>query len=137
MPDDIKPENEFNIMRMILGEDKERIRRGDRMVAVVYDSVFEANRWMCELPYLQFPAHWQVKIYPAFVGAVIRFRVKDAKTPDGESISVYFDGYNNLGIEEKPYWEVYPVNGETSRFLLGDEDSMIAEIEKGLRGLEE
>lgn len=117
--------------------DQGEIRRGSPLVGAVYDEVFEARKWTKELPYLQFPAHWQVKITPPFLGANIRFLVKRETTPDKERVSIYFDGYNNLGYFGQPYWEIYPnCENDNERFLLGEEKEMFEEIEKALDRLE-
>ncbi len=94
--------------------------------------------WADKLPYLVFPSHWRVKITPAFLGAVIRFRVKRLSTPIDDFVSVYFDAHENLGFfSAQPYWEIYPNGeGDTSRFVLGEEADMIKEIEAGLDCLE-
>ncbi len=112
------------------------IRKGAFLVGALYDSVFEPFRWMKELPYLSFPSDWKVKIIPPFVGAVIRFKIRKETTPVGYNVSVYFDGYDNLGCVLKPYWEVYPANGDTARFPLGQEAEMLKQIEKSLMELE-
>lgn len=117
--------------------DKKKTRKGDVLIGLVYDSVFETMNWANTLPYLQFPACWQIKIIPPFDGVIIRFKVKKATTPPNKNISIYFDGYNNLGCVGEPYWEIYAdVEGQTSRFALGQEEEMFLEIEKALEELE-
>ena len=113
------------------------IKKGNPLLSCLYDSNFESMKWTEELPYLQFPAHWQVKIVPPFAGATIRFLVKKETTPKFKRISIYFDGYQNLGHAGKPYWEIYPnFEGTNERFLLGEEKKMLEYIEKGLDILE-
>lgn len=115
------------------------IKRGERLASVVYESVFESQKWCEELPYLQFRPDWQVKITPAFAGAVIRFRVRKATTPGNLSVSVYFDGYENLGYGGEPYWEVYPAGvdmNDIERFGLGEEKDMLDAIEASLIKME-
>lgn len=109
-------------LKMLFGEPE--IRKGSRLVASLYDHTFEVMDWAEKLPYMEFPAHWQVKITPAFMSSIIRFRVK-------------FDGYNNLGCCSEPYWEIYPNSeGDNARFGLGEEKEMFKEIEKALERLE-
>lgn len=132
-------EAEKRLLEIISG--KEEIRKGDRMVSFLYDEVFESMRWRQELPYLQFPADCQIKIIPAFLSAIIRFIVRKKTTPRGEFVSVYFDGYSNLGHfsfpEPTPHWEIFPdQDGDNARFALGDEESMLQAIEASLQKLE-
>ena len=92
---------------------------------------------MHDLPYLKFPANYHVKVLPAFAGAVARFWVRKDSTPGEGRVSVYFDAYCNLGACSGTYWEVYPCgDGETARFLLGEEKEMLEEVEKALVSLE-
>jgi len=113
-----------------------RKRKGDMMVSARYDEEFETLKWVNSLPYLSFPADWLIKIVPPFVGAVIRFRVKKATTPANQDISIYFDGYNNLGMMGGSYWEIFPWNEDTARFKLGEEAEMLEAIEQALKDLE-
>lgn len=107
-------------------------RQGSTLVSAKYDENFESMKWVKELPFLDFPSHWLVKIVPPFVGAVIRFKVKH-RDRDSEEISIYFDGYNNLGYMDGPYWEIYPVKDEViARFMLGEEKAMLQAIEEAL-----
>lgn len=82
-----------------------------------YDHLFEWDKYMVSIPEIQFPAEWRIQIIPPFAGAIIRFRA----LYKNKSISVYLDGFNQLGIwydENKkaaPYWEAYPINDDTFR----------------------
>ncbi len=99
-----------------------------------YDRKMESEKWIQKLPYLAFKPNWLVKVIPPIVGAVIRFWIKEVDSNDGDHVSIYFDAYNNLGYFEGPYWELYPASdGDTARFSLGDEDELLAEIEKALK----
>lgn len=106
-------------------------------IACTYDETFESMKWAHELPYLQFPSHWQIKIIPPFLGATIRFKVKTASILSNENVSIYFDAYNNLGYFGSPYWEIYPNDeGETARFALDEAEEMLKQIELALQKLE-
>lgn len=65
-----------------------------------------------EIPYIQFPASWMVRVTPPYAGATARFMVK---LPDGRIMSVFLDMNNTLGSfnghEGVPYWEVFKVGG--------------------------
>ena len=66
------------------------------------------------MPFISFPADWQVKVIPPFGDAVVRFRVK---LPSGGDKSIYLDKRNSLGSwdGEEGYWEVYPYKGDVGR----------------------
>lgn len=85
-----------------------------------------------DMPFIQFPANWQVAICPPFGGATARFRVK---LPDGRIKSIYADHYGRLGCygypEEVPYWEVYPCGYGVGRCDLADIPQLLKLIESG------
>lgn len=78
------------------------------------------DHWGKEIPELEFPAGWKVKINPPFVGAIVRFRVNGC-------VSVYLDCNNYLGCEDGPYWEVYD-GSEPERFDMADTAGLLAYI---------
>ena len=89
----------------------------------------EYRKWAKELPALHFDKEWDVKIIPPFAGAIIRFWINH----NGKHVSVYFDGYSELGWmydeDEKPvpYFEYYDGN-DTYRYLLDESDKMMDDI---------
>ena len=86
------------------------------------------QKWMEEIdhiPYMSFSADWQVRIIPPFGDAVVRFQVK---LPSGTRKSIYLDSRNSLGFWPGPYWEVYPVQGDTGRCDRCDTDQLMAMI---------
>lgn len=91
----------------------------------------EYDRWYKEIPFIRFPASWEVKIVPPFRGAVVRFRVRNAR---GKEISVYLDCYDNLGHYGAPYWEIYPnAEGDISRYPMRDVDGLLDGIKRSFR----
>ena len=70
------------------------------------EKTYEYDKWKQEIPFINFPSDWGVKIIPTFTGAVVRFLV-NMKDSDS-SISVYLDCYDELGCFGEPYWEIYP-----------------------------
>lgn len=97
------------------------------------------KEWLDKIPYLKFKEDWLVKIDFPFYGAMIRFSVK--KKIDGESVSVYLDCNNFLGsissdLPPKPYWEIYPHDGDTLRVPMEDVDVLMRGIEDALDQLE-
>jgi hypothetical protein len=85
------------------------------------------------IPWIKFPAHWEVQVIPPFGNASVRFRVK---LPSGRIKSVYLDTRSALGLYLtdsgdglQPYWEVYPVQGDTGRCHKDDVDELLKMIE--------
>ena len=78
------------------------------------------------VPSLNFKSEWDIKIIPPFAGAVARFRV----LYKGKDLSVYLDSNDSLGCVGEPYWELYPYNGDTLRFLMNDTEELMAAIEE-------
>lgn len=94
-----------------------------------YEKAFESERWIEEIPYLNFKPEWKVKVIPPFCGAVVRFRIDY----NDIELSVYLDCYDNLGSVGQPYWELYPyVNDDTFRCLMNDTDELLHAIEISL-----
>ena len=85
----------------------------------------EWHRWCEEIPELQFPSSWKVKIIPPFGGAIVRFRIND-------KISVYLDCYDALGFMGEPYWEIYPYCDDIWRCPMNNTDDLIAHIDEAL-----
>lgn len=77
------------------------------------------------IPYIKFPATWEVKIVPPFGGAVARFMVK---LPDGVTKSVYLDCFDRLGFVGHPYWEVYPYKDDVGRCDIHDTKKLLQMI---------
>jgi len=97
-------------------------------MSAALDRSMEWSRWSQEIPYIVFPKGWRVKIVPPFGAAVVRFVV----CVGGKSVSVYLDCYENLGLFGEPYWEVYPVQGDTFRCKMADTDALVSAIGRGL-----
>ena len=91
------------------------------------------REWCKKIKPLKFDSKINVTIIPPFAGALTRF-VCDY---NNKSVSVYFDGYSKLGYmyegeEAIPYYEAYPINGCSPRYLLGEEDLLMADIKREL-----
>jgi hypothetical protein len=99
----------------------------------------EWDKWVEEIPYIEWPKGWQVKAIPPFSGAVIRYLIKRFDTPDRHRVSVYLDCYGMLGAHYEPYWEVYPGNsdGDTNRCNMNEIDELKRQIQLGLNYLSE
>jgi hypothetical protein len=103
-----------------------------RMMSYIESAkLFEYDKWIESLPFIQFPAHWEVKVIPPFTGAIIRFRIREVNKP--HEISVYFDGYDQLGSYGSPYWEIYPDTiGDVSRYSMYDTKNLLIGIQDSL-----
>lgn len=88
---------------------------------------FEWRKWAKEIPFIKFPADWEIAIIPPFTGAIVRFLVN---TPLRKGVSIYLDCYGMLGACYEPYWEVYPdKEGDNSRFKINDIEGLLKCIE--------
>lgn len=94
------------------------------------EEAFEYQEWSRKLPAIQFP--WPIRITPPTNGAIIRFKVPYI----GGEVSVYLDGYDQLGAVGRPYWEIFPYAGDTLRFFLGEEEQLIAAIQRVIDGVD-
>lgn len=93
-----------------------------------YSVGFEHEKWMGEIPTIDFGPYLLVKPVPPFAGAVVRFFVYDRTSPE-EQISVYLDCYNMLGFYRQPYWEAYPVEGDTFRVPMASVSELVRKLE--------
>lgn len=92
-----------------------------------YEKMMEYMKWKKSLPGFHFKEKWNVRIVPPFCGAIIRFAISYID----KWVSVYFDAYDALGLVGQPYWEYYD-GTDCHRYLLGDEEEMMREIEEYL-----
>ena len=86
------------------------------------------REWAGKVPAITFDAGWSVKVIPPFAGAMARFIVE----ANGRQASVYLDCYDSLGYMNAPYWEVYPVDGDTGRCLIDDTDELLTLIRRSI-----
>lgn len=98
------------------------------------ESIQEYRKWSNELPFLEFPSDWLVKIVPPHGGAIIRFAVQ--RKGEEKTVSVYLDCYDRLGSVGRPYWELYPYNyngkEDTFRCFLEETEELLGAIDKAL-----
>lgn len=88
----------------------------------------EGDKWresIGQIPFIRFPADWQVQVIPPFGGAMARFRVR---LPSGKEKSVYLDFYDRLGYCGHPYWEVYPYGDDVGRCSINETDELLQMI---------
>jgi hypothetical protein len=91
------------------------------------------QRVIDDFPWLTLPPGYSFKIIFPFRGATARFRVCKTAEPD-RSISVYLDAqhvlgfFGPLGSPPVPYWEAYPIDGDTARFGLHETEELIEAI---------
>lgn len=86
------------------------------------------REWIGKIPFLSFPASWEVRVMPPFGGAMIRFTAKRGDA----SVSVYLDVFGRLGYMPGPYWEIYPYEDDTWRCAMEGTEELISAIEKAL-----
>jgi hypothetical protein len=106
-------------------------------IAKIYEveAIQEYRKWINEIPYINFPETWEVKIVPPMGGAIIRFVVKRKGGDDNNQVSVYLDCYDRLGCVGEPYWEIYPVKNDTHRCLMNDVQELLEIIDSGLKNI--
>ncbi|MCK5604480.1 hypothetical protein KAR91_21500 [Candidatus Pacearchaeota archaeon] len=90
----------------------------------------EYRKWANEIPSINFPEKWLVKIIPPFARAIVRFRIAHKDT--GGDVSIYLDCYDHLGYFGEPYWEVYPHDGDVARCAMKDIDELLKLITESL-----
>jgi hypothetical protein len=94
----------------------------------------EWTKWLKAMPVIDLGPGIGFKPIPPFAGACARFVAVLLSEPD-KTVSVYFDVDGSLGAMEQPYWEIHPnLEGGCSRFLVGEEKEMVAEIRAVLFG---
>ena len=91
---------------------------------------YEYPKWAKEIPFIELPEGYMFKPIPNFSGSVVRFLAK--KKGEGKEVSIYLDCYDELGLVGQPYWEVYPVDGDTARFYMEEVDELSKTIVKAL-----
>lgn len=89
------------------------------------------KQWAKDIPSLRFDSDWDVKIIPPFANALIRIYIEK----NGKNVSVYFDGYSQLGYmvdrndNPIPYWEVYTNDDDyPHRYLMNETTELIEDI---------
>jgi hypothetical protein len=89
------------------------------------EEMHEWRKWASQIPFISWPPDWKVKAVPPFGSAIIRYFIQ---TPNRDFVSVYLDCYDRLGVMGKPYWEVYPHNGDCFRCYLNEVDELLKAI---------
>ena len=95
---------------------------------------FEWFKWLHKMPYISFPADWQIRIIPPYHGAIVRFLVSKVNLLN--NVSVYLDCYDLLKPPYgEPYWEVHPYGNnedDVYRCPMNNVDDLLNAIEKSL-----
>ena len=91
---------------------------------------YEYKKWMDEIPFVELPEGYLFKPIPNFCGSVVRFLAK--KKDSDKTVSIYLDCYDTLGLVGQPYWEVFPVDGDTVRFYIDEVDKLSQAIVEAL-----
>lgn len=77
------------------------------------------------LPSFKLPPGVEIQMVPPKGGAFARIILRKEHL----RLSIYFDALDRLGSVGAPYYELYPnLEGDCSRYLVGEEDKMAEEI---------
>jgi len=87
--------------------------------------------WVENIPAIQFPPNWLVRVIPPFGGAMVRFIVGVPANEDVR-VSVYLDVFGILGYYEGPYWEVYPFDDDVARCGINDTGGLVENITRSI-----
>lgn len=104
-----------------------KVRKAEHLI----EDEYEYDKWIKEIPTINFPSDWEIKIIPPFGGAIVRFHV----IKGDRQLSVYLDCYNRLGSHGgEPYWEIYPSLNMlgVERFAMNDVEGLLQEIKETL-----
>jgi len=96
--------------------------------------VFEWDKWLEEIPYINWPSSWEVRAVPAVQTGIIRYNVRHIKN-EKVWVSIYLDAYDRAGFYYmKPYWEVYPdVDDDCLKFDMIDTDGLLKAIKASFK----
>jgi len=95
--------------------------------AVEYAKEMESYKWALEIPFIRFPMHWQVRILPPFIGAVVRFEVKYKDI----LVRVALDCYGLLEYSELPQcWSITSMYSDIQTCAMEDTEELIKLIEQ-------
>lgn len=96
----------------------------------VVERYHEWDKWALVIPFINFPAEWEVKVIPPFGGAIVRFIVKHKQTQ--KTCSVYLDCYSELGACSTPYWEIYPYENDCYRCYMEKTEDLLKAIAESI-----
>ena len=65
------------------------------------------HSWIDKIQPFELRQGYTIKVIPPFAGAVIRFHIGHISSD--RTVSIYFDGFDNLGVVGYPYYEAYEV----------------------------
>ena len=108
---------------------KKQLTQEEQLICWKRDTIQDYDYWRVNVPFLKFPAEWEISITPPFATAMVRFRVRH----DNCEVSVYLDCHDTLGSVGEPYWEIYPsADDDIERFLLNNTDGLLDGIQRSL-----
>lgn len=111
--------------------EKEVTNHMDRStVACDCERLFEWRKWISEIPEIQFPSDWKIKMVPPVGGVLVRFHV----ITEFIHISVYLDAYDMMGcMNMEPYWEIHPSDDDDcERVMMNNVDGLIDAIKRSI-----
>lgn len=89
--------------------------------------LFDGKQSSEVIPWLSIPEGYSIQIIYPFNGAAARFHIRKSDDPT-KVISVYLDTKNTMGSWGGPYWEAYPIQGDTKRFGMQDVEGLMKSI---------
>lgn len=115
--------NELNIHQKMSVYDAEKL----------VQDYMNSDYWIRNIPAIPMKDGWMMQPSPNFSGSIARFRITTKKLGINKSVSIYFDAYDRLGCVGEPYWELYPVDGDAERYVIGEEEKLSDAIERALK----
>jgi hypothetical protein len=108
-------------------KNREEVWKAERVI----ETEMESEKWMSEIPFLDFPSDIKIRPIPNFGGSVVRFIAGKGE----DTVSVYLDCYRRLGACDHPYWEVYPdYYNDVFRCPMENDEELVEAIVKALNG---
>lgn len=96
-------------------------------VSVEYAREMESYKWALKIPFIRFPMHWEVRVLPPFIGAIVRFEIRYKNA----IVRVALDGYGMLEYSEMPqYWSITSMHTDVQTCDMNDTESLIKLIEQ-------
>src|SRR5690625_2567551 len=99
---------------------------------IIVEKNYEWDKWAQEIPFLNIPENYKIKVIPPVNRAVVRFLVSNQE--ETKDVSVYLDCYEELGFfGGEPYWELYPdVDGDIYRCGIDEVEELVKRIVKSI-----
>jgi len=104
------------------------ITQDERITLIQNEKILEYDKWKMAIPFIKFPADWEVQIQPPYMCVMIRFVVRKGD----KTVSVFLDCHGVHGTAGEPFWEMYSNRNGTETCLLRNTNELIGKIERHL-----